>query len=93
LQSPNQWISERQVDLKSKDVFVRKRAEDHLYHWFSELEKQGYARNTCVQTYASVRSFYKANYLLLETGEPVQIWPVKEQREFTREHLRLLWDE
>ena len=89
---PDQLISERQDDLKSEDVFVKKRAEDRLDRWFSELEKQEYARNTCVQAYASVRSFYKANHLPLEVGEPVQRWPVKEQREFTREHLRQLLD-
>jgi len=89
---PDKLVSERQDDLKSEDVFVRKRAEDRLDRWFSELEKQGYARNTCVQAYAAIRSFYKANHLPLETGEPVQGLPVKEQREFTREHLRQLLD-
>jgi len=89
---PDQLVSERQADLKSEDVFVRKRAEDRLDRWFSQLEKQGYARNTCVQAYAAVRSFYKSNHLPLEVGEPVQRWPAKEQREFTREHLRQLLD-
>ena len=89
---PDQLISERQDDLKSENVFVRKRAEDRLDRWFSQLEKDDYARNTCVQAYAAVRSFYKANHLPLEVGEPVQGWPVKEQREFTREHLRQLLD-
>ena len=90
---PDQLVSTRQDDLKSEDVFVRKRAEDLLDRWFSKLEKDdGYARGSCVQAYTSVRSFFKANHLPLEIGEPVQSWPVKEQREFTREYLRQLLD-
>ena len=88
--NPDELVEERRNDLRSEDIFVRRRAEDLLDRWFTELERKGLSRNTCVLAYNAVRSFYKANYLELEMEETPSTWPVKVKPGLTREDLRAL---
>jgi len=88
--NPDELVEERRDDLRSEDIFVRRRAEDLLDRWFTELERKGLSRNTCVLAYNAVRSFYKANYLELEMEETPSTWPVKVKPGLTREDLRAL---
>ncbi len=67
--TPNQLIEKKQEDNESSDIFVRRQAEESLDSWFIHLEKQGKSRNTCVQRFYAVCSFYKQNYLELEVED------------------------
>jgi len=88
--TPDEFVAERRRDLESRDEFIRRRAEERLDKWFTELEKRGLARNSCVLAYNAIRSFYKANYVKLEFEEGVSAWPTKNKPGLTREELGLL---
>jgi site-specific recombinase XerD len=85
--SPDELIAERREDLRSGDDYVRHRTEDRLDAWFSELEGSGLSRNSCVQAYNAVRSFYKANRMELEMDETPSSWPSRIKPGLTREEL------
>jgi len=87
---PDELIAERVEDLKSNDRFRRRRAEERLDGWFSDLEKQGLSRNTCLLAYTAVRSFYKSSYVALEIDEAPSAWPSKLKPGLTREELGTL---
>jgi len=88
--NPNELIIERKNVLESKDEFTRRTVEERLDKWFSDLEKKGLARNTCVTAYNAVRSFYKANYAMLEVEGAPSAWPKKIKPGLTREELGCL---
>jgi site-specific recombinase XerD len=89
--SPDELIAERREDLRSGEDYVRHRAEDRLDAWFSELERSGLSRNSCVQAYNAIRSFYKANRMELKMDETPSSWPSRIKPGLTREEFgRLL---
>jgi len=88
--NPDELIIERKNTLESRDEFTRRSVEERLDRWFSELEKKGLARNTCVTGYNAVRSFYKANYVGLEVEGAPSAWPKKMKPGLTREELGCL---
>jgi len=86
--NPDDLIEERRTELKSEDEFVKRHAEDKLDAWFSELERSGKKRNTCVTAYNAIKSFYKANRLELKIDESPSSWTEKVKPGLTREELR-----
>jgi len=85
--NPDELIAERREELKSDDDYIRHRAEDRLDAWFSELERSGLKRSSCVQAYNAIRSFYKANRMKLEMDETPSSWTEKVKPGLTREDL------
>jgi len=88
--NPDELIEERREDVKSDDDDVRHRAEDRLDAWFSELERNGLKRNSCIQAYNAIRSFYKANHYKLEMDDAPSSWTEKVKPGLTRDDLRSL---
>jgi len=88
--NPDDLIIERKNTVENRDEFIRRSVEERLDRWFLELEKKGLARNTCVTAYNAVRSFYKANYAVLEVESAPSAWPKKMKPGLTREELGYL---
>jgi len=96
--TPDELVEEREKEIVSNDMFMRRRAEDRLDEWFAFLNETGsartgkkYARNTIVSAYNAVRSFYKANYIELHIDDAPSAWPVKNKPCLSRGELgRLL---
>jgi len=86
--SPDELVEKRKVEIQSGDEFVKRNAEEMLDAWFSDLERRGLSRNTCVLAYNAIRSFYKANYLELKMEETPSSWPMKIKPGLTKEELR-----
>ena len=96
--NPDQLIVERQADLKSDDILVKRRAEDRLDRWYVELGKtvskdgKRLSRNTCALAFNAVRSFYKSNHMPLEMDVAPSAYPEKNKHGLTRENLRTMLD-
>jgi integrase len=91
--TPDMLIEERDKDIRSVDRFRRRRAEERLDGWFVELEKEGLARSSCVTYYNAVRSFYRHNYVELQSSEAPSSWPSKNKPGLSREELTALVQE
>jgi len=88
--TPDMLIEERDMDIRSGDRFERRHAEERLDGWFVELEKQGLARSSCVAYYNAIRSFYRHNYMELQSSEAPSSWPSKNKPGLSREELTAL---
>lgn len=86
---PDELIADRAKTLKSEDMFVKRKHEEMLDRFFKQMEKDKYSRNTCVLAFATVRSFYKANYVKLEVVSP-ETWVTKSYRAIRKKDLKAM---
>lgn len=78
--TPDELITERKEHQLSTDEFVRRQHEEKLTMWGRFLgEKKGLARGSIVTALNTVKSFYKANYVLLQVKSP-KSWLTRERR-------------
>jgi len=84
---PDELIRERLRDMRSDDVFVRRRHEELVARFAQHLRDKGYTSNTVATAVGAVRSLYRTNYLpLVEVSVPSGR-PEREYKVPTREEL------
>ena len=84
--NPDELIQSRIEELKSSNQLVRARAEDRLVAYYKKLSKE--TLGMAINVFRRIKSFYRANYVMLQCRDPgYQI-----QRDFdyipTREEIR-----
>jgi len=84
--TPDELIEERKNDYESGDVFTRRRHEEKLKDFITDLREEGLSSNTVWTAVGAIKSLYRSNYMpMIEVnipaGRPVRVYkiPTKEE--------------
>lgn len=88
---PDQLIEERREHLRSQDEFVRRQHEELLTKFRNHIENEGLARSSVATFHGVLKSFYKYNYVELESKRP-KTWAATKRKVPTPEELAKMVD-
>jgi len=87
--TPDELIDDRKNDLKSDDIFTRRRHEEKLKEFADYFREEGYSSNTIATATGAIKSLYASPYhpmiqVNVPSGQPVREYKIPTKEELTR---------
>ena len=87
--TPDELISERKIQWKSEDIFIRRSQEEKVKEFTEYLREEGYSSNTIATAVGAIKSLYTSNYhplmqVNIPSGNPTRIYKIPTKEELTQ---------
>ena len=86
--TPDQLIEQRRKDWLTDDIFTRRRHEENLKEFATNLRENGYSSNTIATAIGAVKSLYTSNYhpmieVNIPAGQPEREYKIPSKEELS----------